>query len=488
MHGSMGRPRCYQRRASRTTVDKGMPMSEFGQKATVLGASIGGLLSARVLADFYDTVTVVERDELPDGPLTRRGVPQGGMPHIFAPRGAQILGELFPGLLEELVANGARVWKDGDLSRLCVSFGGHRILQSGTIPDPESIVIHYAHRPFLEWRIRRRVGGYRNIDILEGHDVVRMTSTPQRDRVTGVVVARRDSGAETTLTADLVVDATGRGSRTPVFLNQLGYGRPREDQLKVHVAYAGLPIHIPPGTVRENIAFVAPEPSRPLGFAMFAGENNIRMLAVQTVAGQRPPADRAALLECLADIAPPHLLAVVRSADPLADVAHYRFPSNRWRRYDKLTRTPDGLIVIGDAMCSFNPLYGQGMSVAAIEALILHDCLQQGAADLPQRFFSASAREIRRSWHAAVGSDLALPQIPGKRPMSVRLTNAYLDRVLAAAETDPAVVQHFLRFITMLDPPSHLLSPSMVLRVIQPRKQARLKGSSGTAGPIRHSE
>jgi 2-polyprenyl-6-methoxyphenol hydroxylase-like FAD-dependent oxidoreductase len=461
-----------------------MTMPELGENATVLGASIGGLLAARVLADFYDSVTVVERDVLPDRPVTRRGVPQGGLPHIPAPRGTQILGELFPGFLDELVAGGARVWNDGDLSRLCVSFGGHRLLRFGTIPDPESLVIYYAHRPFLEWSVRRRVRAIPNVEIVEGHDVVRLTSTPQRDRVTGVVVARRDSGAETTLTADLVVDATGRGSRVPVFLDQLGYRRPREDQLRVHVAYAGLPIHVPPGTLRENIAFAAPEPSRPLGFAMFAGENNICMLAVQTVAGQQPPAHRAALLECLTDIAPPHVLAVARSAEPLADVAQYRFPSNRWRRYDKLTRTPDALIVVGDAMCSFNPLYGQGMSVAAIEALILRDCLQQGNRNLPQRFFRASAKDIRTSWQAALGSDLALPQIPGKRPMSVRLTNAYLDRVLAAAETDPAVVQQFLRLISLLDPPSHLMRPSTMLRVIKtPRKQAAPKDNTKGAGP-----
>jgi hypothetical protein len=200
--------------------------------------------------------------------------------------------------------------------------------------------------------------------------------------------------------------------------------------------------------------------------------------------GAEPPANRAALLECLTDIAPPHVLAVARSADPLADVAHYRFPSNRWRRYDKLTRTPDALIVVGDAMCSFNPLYGQGMSVAAIEALILRDCLQRGSRDLPQRFFRASAKEIRTSWRAAVGSDLALPQIPGKRPMSVRLTNAYLDRVLAAAETDPAVVQQFLRLISMLDSPSHLLRPATMLRIIKtPRKQAAPKDNTTSAGP-----
>ncbi|OBI51715.1 2-polyprenyl-6-methoxyphenol hydroxylase-like oxidoreductase [Mycobacterium kyorinense] len=426
-----------------------------------------------MLADFYGTVTVVERDILPDGPVNRRGVAQGGLPHLPAARGMQIMGELFPGFVDELVAGGARVWNDGDLSRFWVSFGGHRFLRSGTIPDPDSIVSYYVSRPFIEWSLRRRVNAISNVELVQGHDAVRLTSAQKRDRVTGVVVARRDSGVETALAADLVVDASGRGSRAPVFLDDLGYPRPREDQLTVHVSYAGLPVHLPPDTLREFLAFSGPEPSRPVCFAMFAGENDTYRLAVQTVAGQKPPADRIGLLDCLADMAPRHVLDAARRAEPLADMTHYRFPSNRWRRYDQLARTPDGLIVVGDAFCNFNPLYGQGMSVAAIEALILRQCLQQGDGNLPRRFFRASAKEIRVAWQAAVGSDLALPQIAGKRPLSIRIINAYLDRVLAAAETDPAVVQQFLRAMNLVDPPSHLLRPSTMLRVV---KTSRKRG------------
>ncbi|OQZ88299.1 2-polyprenyl-6-methoxyphenol hydroxylase-like oxidoreductase [Mycobacterium alsense] len=442
-----------------------------------------------MLADFYRTVTVVERDILPDGPATRRGVAQGGLPHLPAARGTQIMNELFPGFVDELVAGGARVWNDGDLSRFWVSFGGHRFLRSGTIPDPDSISGYYVSRPFIEWSLRRRVLAISNVEIVQGHDAVRLTAVPKRDRVTGVVVARRDSGAETSLAADLVVDATGRGSRAPAFLDDLGYPRPCEDQLTVHVSYAGLPIHIPPGMLREYLAFSGPEPSRPVCFAMFAGENDTYRLAVQTVAGQKPPADRIALLDCLADMAPEHLLDAARRAEPLADMAHYRFPSNRWRRYDKLARTPDGLIVVGDALCSFNPLYGQGMSVAAIEALILRDCLQQGDRDLPRRFFRTSAKEVRVAWQAAVGSDLTLPQIAGKRPLSIRMINAYLDRVLAAAETDPAVVQQFMRSMNLVDPPSRLLRPSTMLRVLKKSRKRRVAGEAtivaGTTAPDR---
>jgi 2-polyprenyl-6-methoxyphenol hydroxylase-like FAD-dependent oxidoreductase len=444
-----------------------MDTAENRSHAVVLGASISGLLAARVLADFYNTVTVIERDVLPDGPAARRGVPQGTMPHLPAARGMQIMERLFPGFLEELTAAGARVWNDGDLSRLCLSFNGHRLLRSGTIPEPESLAMYFMHRPFLEWNLRRRVHAIANVNFEEGHDAVRLASTAQHDRVTGVVSARRDSGVETTLEADLVVDATGRGSRTPVFLDELGYCRPPVDELTVRIAYATVPIQIPAGTLREYIAFTAPEPSRPLGFAMFVGQDDTHRLGVQTVAGRQPPADHASLLNCLDDIAPPHVLAAALRAEPLADVTQYRFPSNRWRRYDKLSRTPDGLIVIGDALCNFNPLYGQGMSVAAMEAAVLRDCLLQGGKNLPRRYFHHSAKEIRVAWRAAVNSDLAFPQIPGKRPASVRFANAYLHRVLAAAETDPTVMQQFLRLINMLDGPSRLLRPPAIARVLR---------------------
>ena len=442
-------------------------MPGSGQTAVVLGASIAGLLAARVLADFYGTVKVVERDVLPEQPVTRRGVPQGALPHIAAARGMQIMSDLFPGLPDELVAGGARVWNDGDLSRLSMSFSGHPFQRSGTIPDPQAIVVYYAHRTFLEWSLRRRVLAIPNIEMLHGHDAVRLTSTPGHERVTGIVMAERESGAETDVAADLVVDATGRGSRTPVFLDQLGYGRPREDELKVHVTYAGLPVRMPAGAVREFVTLVGPVPTRPSAFAMFAGEGDTYMLAIQTLAGRKVPTDHAALLDCVADMVSPDVLATIRRAEPLADVTKYRFPSNRWRRYDQMKRTPGGLIVMGDAFCNFNPLYGQGMSVAAIESLILRGCLQKGDRDLPRRFFRRCAKELRGPWRAAVSSDLSLPQIAGKRSVSVRIGNAYLERVLIAAENDPLLVQQFLRVMHLIDPVSRLFRPSTMLRVFR---------------------
>ena len=166
-------------------------------------------------------------------------------------------------------------------------------------------------------------------------------------------------------------------------------------------------------------------------------------------------------------MASPDVLAALRRAEPLADLTQYRFPSNRWRRYDKMKRMPGGLIVTGDALCNLNPLYGHGMSMAAIEALVLRDCLRHGDQNLVRRFFRRCAKEIRAPWRAAVSSDLALPQIAGKRTVSVRVSNAYLDRVLNAAENDPVLIQQFLRVMHLIDPVSSLFRPSTVLRVFR---------------------
>ncbi len=435
------------------------------EHAIVLGASMGGLLAARVLAEHYRTVTVVERDLLPTEPVNRRGVPQGRQIHALAARGSQIIDELFPGLLGDLVTGGTPSWDDGDYAKLHIAVGGHQIVRSGRSPKPQAMAIHFPSRPFLEWHVRQRVRAIPNVTILDGHDLVSPTSTADRDRVTGAQIVDHGSGRQTMLTADLVVDATGRGSRTPTLLEALGYDRPSVDELSIQLVYASQRLRIPPGTVRENFIAIFPQPGRPKLFGLIRNENDTWQCSVGGMAGREPPSRRADMLAFAADFAPAHALAAVSAAEPLGEVAQHRVPSNRWRRYDKMRRTPQGLLVFGDAICSFNPIYGQGMTVAAVEAMVLRDCLRCGERNLPRRFYRSSAKKIRVAWQTAVGSDLALPEVVGPRPLSIRITNAYLDRVMTAAETDSVVAQQFMQVIGMVDPPTRLLAPSIMLRL-----------------------
>jgi 2-polyprenyl-6-methoxyphenol hydroxylase-like FAD-dependent oxidoreductase len=205
-------------------------MATLGDHAIVLGASMGGLLAGRVLSDHYRTVTMVERDVLPEDSVNRRGTPQARHVHGLLGRGGQIIDELFPGFLGELVQDGAVALDDGDFSRIYISFGGHLLARSG-VAQRRDAAMYLSSRPFLECHVRRRLRAMPNINVLEGHDVVELMSTPDRSRVTGAVVASRGEETERQLSADLVVDATGRGSRTPKFLENLGYQRPTEDHV-----------------------------------------------------------------------------------------------------------------------------------------------------------------------------------------------------------------------------------------------------------------
>ena len=443
--------------------------SEFGhvgERAVVLGASMGGLLAARVLADFFRTVTVIERDELPDDPVNRRGVPQGRHVHSLLARGAQILEELFPGFLDELVAAGAPVWDDGELSKVYVSFSGHELPRSGTVAgDHQAMAIHMPSRPLLECHVRRRLRALENVTIHGGQDVAELTAAADGSRVTGVRVVNRAGGAQQELPADLVVDAMGRGAHTPPLLEKLGYGRPIEDHIVTHTTYVSQSQRIPPGTLQEMLFLINPAPGRPTGMSLSGYEHDTWIFTVFGMVGHEPPRDLAGMLSFAEDYAPAHVLAAVRTGEPLGPVVEHRMPSSQWRRYDKMRRFPGGLVVCGDAICSFNPIYGQGMSVAALDAVALRDCVRRGVTDLPRRYFRAAAKAIGVAWQTGPTSDLAFPEVQGRRTPSMRVTSRLVDLVLTACESDAVVATQFFKVAWLLDSPIRLLRPSFLYRV-----------------------
>jgi 2-polyprenyl-6-methoxyphenol hydroxylase-like FAD-dependent oxidoreductase len=453
-------------------------MPVLGERAVVLGASMGGLLATRVLADFFETVTVVDRDVLSDDPANRRGVPQGRHVHALLPRGAQILEEFFPGILNELVADGAPVWADGELSRFYLSYGGHEVVRSGKfVGDHKALAMYMSSRPFLECHVRRRLKAMENVTILDGKDVAELTSTADRKRVTGVRVVDREGGPEQELTADVVMDAMGRAAHTPALLESLGYGRPVEDHIVMHTTYVSQLLRIPPGTLKELLALISPAPGRPTGMFLTGYENDTWIFTVFGMVGHEPPRDLAGMLAFAQEYAPAHLLAAVRAGEPIAPVVQHRMPSSQWRRYDKMRRFPDGLLVCGDAICSFNPIYGQGMSVAALDAVALRDCLRRGITDLPRRYFRAAAKAIRVAWQMGAGSDLAFPDVEGRRTPSMRVTNRLADWVLAAAESDAVVAGQFFKVTGLVDPPARLLNPLFIYRVATVNRRRRQRDS-----------
>jgi 2-polyprenyl-6-methoxyphenol hydroxylase-like FAD-dependent oxidoreductase len=441
-------------------------MPELGERAVVLGASMGGLFAARVLSEFFRTVTVVERDALPDDPANRRGVPQGRHTHLLLPRGAQIVEELFPGILDELVADGTPVWIDGDLCKIHLSVGGHEVLRSGKMAiEPKAMAMYLPSRPLLECHVRRRVQAMPNVTILGGRDVAELMANSDCSHVTGARVVNRDGGAEQELAADLVVDAMGRGAHTPAFLESHGYGRPDEDHIAMRTTYASQRLQIPRGTLNEKFVNISPVQGRPTGMFLVGNENDTWIFTVFGMLGHEPPRDLAGMLSFAKDYAPERLLDAVRAGEPIGEATQHRMPSSQWRRYDKMRRFPDGLLVSGDAIASFNPIYGQGMTVSALDAAALRDCLRRGSTDLPRRYFQASAKPVGVAWQLAAGSDLAFPEVEGKRSPSMRVTNRLVDLVLTACESDAVVCGRFFKVNGLVDSPVRLLHPEFIYRV-----------------------
>ncbi|MEZ0363741.1 hypothetical protein ACAG26_08570 [Mycobacterium sp. pUA109] len=268
---------------------------------------MAGLLAARVLSEFYEAVTVVERDRLPNRPTHRRGVPQGRHLHNLSSRGAHVLAELFPGLLDELAAAGAVV-ADGDLSRIYARVGCYEFTRSGTLADPAALMLCLATRPFLEFHVRRRIMDLSNVTVLDGHAVAEPLGAAAA--ITGVRVVDRDNGNAAALDADLVVDAMGRASRTPAFLEGLGCGRPTQTRWATRVPYSSQRLRIPTGRIREQL--VASRVAH-CAVLLVAGEQDSWTLAVgRPIDAGGEPSDIATMLAVAEDLLPPEIMGGLR--------------------------------------------------------------------------------------------------------------------------------------------------------------------------------
>ncbi|MFI0816126.1 FAD-dependent oxidoreductase [Streptomyces sp. NPDC021098] len=449
-------------------------MSE--RRAVVIGASIAGLLAARVLADSFDRVVLIERDDSP-GTGWRRGAPQSRHLHGLMERGRQIMEELYPGLTEQLAAAGAPTTEVLRESRWYLS--GLRVHPAST-----GLTTLLASRPMLEGAIRERTVRLPGVHLLTGRTVTGLVTAEQEapagaagggrpGRITGVRLAApgNSNGMDggDVLHASLVVDATGRASRAPDWLVALGHERPAEERVDVDLGYASRTYRRRPRHLDGDLAVVVSTMPGWRGGGAITLEGDRWHVTLAGMLGDHPPTDHAGFEAFAATLPVSDVHDIVRDAEPLDDPVPHRFRGSLRRRYDRIAAPPAGFLVLGDAFTSFNPLYAQGMTVAAQQALVLRDRLRAdgpGGPD-PVRFHREVAAVVDIAWQMSTGSDLRYPGVVGPRTPRSRLVSAYAARAQVAAHRDPEVARTFMRVANLTLPPTALLTPPTLLRVLR---------------------
>ncbi|GAA1074460.1 MAG: FAD-dependent monooxygenase [Nocardiopsis sp. BM-2018] len=437
--------------------------------AVVLGAGVAGLFAARVVAESHAKVTLIDRDELSVPVSARRGLPQAGHLHGLLARGQQIMEEHFPGITEELIADGAQ---HGDVARdvRWIINGRHlRRADSG-------LTVITCTRPFLERHIRERLLEVPEVELSPSTDLLRLVTAPDGRTVTGVVVER--GGVEEEVPADLVVDATGRGSRTPLWLAELGFGRPEEEKHKIGLGYTTRFYRTSHEAFEGDISInTVASAGIPRGTICQKVDGGRTIVTAYGILGDHAATTPDGFMEFIGSLAAPDIQRVLERSEPITDPVQYRFPTNLRRHYERLTDFPEGLLVIGDAVCSFNPSYAQGMTVAAMSSLVLRRHLAQEVRPAPTSYFKSLAEEaVDGVWQMAVGADLSFPEVEGVRDEAVLRAHEHVTRVQHAAALSGEVAARYARVIGLVDPPSALGDPEF-LELLDRVEAAGAKGT-----------
>jgi len=444
------------------------------QRAVVIGASMAGLSAAAVVASRFGEVVLVDRDPMGDEPADRRGVPQGRHAHGLLPAGLQCIESWLPGYTDDLVASGARL---ADLAHdvLWHQGGGRRVRYRSGVRGP------VASRALLEHHLRRRVLDLPNVTLRTGAGASGLTATADKRAITGIALEDGE-----TLTADLVVDASGRAGRTVPWLVDLGYPEPETSHVTVDVRYASRIFRRDPAQRREwDLGLVfAPPPSGRQG-VFFPLEGDRWLVTLAGFHADQPPRHPEGFLAFARTLPSPEVADIIETSEPLGDVATHRMPSSQRRHVERLRRVPGGLVLLGDAICSFNPVYGQGMSSATLQAEALGRALD-GAGILDRRFVRAynrrAAKAVAPIWQMATGADFAFPETTGPKPPGTDMVNRYMDRVIAATHVSEEICQRFMEVTCLLRPSHDLLTPAMALKVRRALRAAAHGPAAGHCG------
>jgi 2-polyprenyl-6-methoxyphenol hydroxylase-like FAD-dependent oxidoreductase len=443
-----------------------------GSTVIVIGSGVAGLLAAQALTDAFSEVTLIDRDHIGQSLAHRAGVPQDRHVHTLWAGGMRAIETLLPGLEQDLVAAGGSVmgfWSD--FKWLLPS--GHWLTRW---PAVQQLVM--SSRPLFEHTIRARVAAAGRVRMLDGHEVTGLRLGPT-GAVSGVRVAPRTTdGAPHELSADLVVDAAGRRSGLTTWLAALNLPQPKESVIDPLVGYATRLFAIPAddrvGFKGLYIQLAPPEHTR--GGIMFPIEDGRWIVTLLGACRDYPPTDEHGYLEFARSLRSSALFDTIEGAEPASPVWGHRHTANQRRHYER-TAMPAGLLVLGDSLCAFNPIYGQGMTVAALQAQALralardHMRTASDASRLSRRAQGRMASIANQAWTVSANQDLRYPVTGGPGP-AIRLLHGFFDRILLAATVDETVANTFLMVLNMMAPPTSLQRPTMLLRVLRGARRA----------------
>jgi flavin-dependent dehydrogenase len=435
----------------------------LGEHAVVIGGSMAGILAARVLADHFDRVTILERDHLPDGPEPRKGTPQARHIHVLLAAGRRALDHLLPGVTGDMFAAGALEY-DGINDVEWVNRYGPMVRY------PTGLRVVGASRDLIDWAVRRKVLANPRVQARQADaSGLRIAD----GRVVGVAAEDRSEATRRaeSIDADIVVDASGRGSHAPQWLETLAYPRPTETVINGFLGYATRLVRPRAdwaGDWKAMYVQSAP-PERRRGGVIAQVEGGKWFVSLAGGGKDYPPTDEEEFRNFARSVADPRFAAFYEAAEPLSPIIGTRSTENRVRHYESLVRRPEGFLVTGDAACAFNPVYGQGMSTAAIGAETLGRCLRacrDGATrGLAERFQKQLAAANVRPWLLATGTDYLYREVEGP-PLSwtARLNHRYIDRVIALATRNPGIRTKFTEVIHLIRSPASLLTPDILFR------------------------
>ncbi len=447
--------------------------------AIVIGGGIAGLLAARILSEFYSKVVIVEKDAFSDQPELRPGTPQAFHPHRITGRGKAVINRFFPDYEKDLEAHGA----PSSLNKTV-----HQHNQYGTMVAQYPRNDIKFSRPVLEFVIRQRVRNITNVQFLQKHDVVHLLSSADHQTITGILGRNRVTNEEKEIHADLVIDTSGRSSKLPKWLKELGYEVPAPDRMTAVIGYSTrrykLPSHLLHLAEKWDAIVIAGHPSTGTFHGVFSFiENNVAETLLYRPDGIYPPTDPEAYAKEIARLPSPLITEIISKLEPMTNPRSYRAPGLFRQHFEQMVHWPEGLLVIGDAFCNFDPIFGQGMTVSAMEAEVLHSLLREQQTD-PKPLFEQNVLQkiqdvIAPAWWLNCTADLQWEGVEyeGSQPLKgIEFGQKYMDLYLkhATEEQNWKFYGMYWAVNTLSFPPKAILNPQMVSTVLTSSSEGRL--------------